>query len=113
VTDLRAALEAAYWDHWRRSLRDNPRDGLPAFLDRLEEVVREQAPGPIAPARDLTDEELAGLRARWRAIWEREQGQPVAGQHPPDGVVKVTGTAPTERAATPAKPATTRRRTAK
>lgn len=43
MTDLRADLEAAYWDHWRKALRDNPRDGLPAFLDALEAIDREHA----------------------------------------------------------------------
>lgn len=44
MSGLRAAREAAYWAHWRKSLRENPRDGLPAFLDELERLDREFAP---------------------------------------------------------------------
>ncbi|MGH3417782.1 MAG: hypothetical protein ACRDVE_14475 [Actinocrinis sp.] len=37
---VRDNREAAYWDHWRAGLRDNPRDALPAFLDALEAIDR-------------------------------------------------------------------------
>jgi hypothetical protein len=45
VADLRTDRERAYWEHWRKSLRENPRDGLPAFLDELERIDEAHAAG--------------------------------------------------------------------
>lgn len=75
MTDLRAAREQAYWEHWRKSLREDPRGGLPAFLDALEAIDQAHAvtvlgPGAV-PIADLTEEELADLRARFDAAKDR------------------------------------------
>lgn len=51
MPDLRTDLANAYWEHWRKALRDNPRDGLPAYLDRLIEVFGEHAAGPVTVKR--------------------------------------------------------------
>lgn len=95
MTDLRADLETAYWEHWRKALRDNPRDGLPAFLDRLEEIIREQVPdGVISSGGELTDAQLAELRRQLDDL-DAKRAKPAATGQP----------------AAPAKPATRRRTT--
>lgn len=61
MADLRAAREAAFWDHWRKSLRDNPRNGLPAFLDELERLDDKHV-RQVAYVAEL-EAEIARLRA--------------------------------------------------
>jgi len=63
---FRGDCEHAFWLHWRKGLNDsaNVRDALPGFLDELERINREQVPEGIQPARELTDEEAAELRAK-------------------------------------------------
>lgn len=98
MTSLRDDLESAYWEHWRKALRDNPRDGLPAYLNRLEEIYREREPEPVSVKREddaPTDEQVAAwIEANPQKFeaWVRKQ-QRVLGEPP----------------IAPAKPATRRR----
>lgn len=101
---VRAALEAAYWEHWRKALRDNPRDGLPAYLDALEKIIGGQA-GAMSLPGELTEEDLADIRARYEA---KKHGapEPLPAKTPP---VPVSGQPPKAPPAT--RTATRRRRT--
>jgi hypothetical protein len=62
---VRQQCEDAYWDNWRRGGRDNPRDALPAFLDALEAIVREQA---LDSDADDARREAAELRAECNSL---------------------------------------------
>lgn len=81
MTDLRAAREAAYWEHWRKALRDNPRDGLPAFLDALD---------AIDEARNLSELPRTGAEAAEWAL-PAPGGQVSPARTPP---VPVSGQVP-------------------
>lgn len=120
MTSLRDE-RAAVLRRWNRDLSDNFAAVLPRVLDDLDAIDGRQ-PGAFKPvAADLSEEELAGLRARWRAISEAEQAEQPAGALTPDEAAlldRETGRTrqaaadllpPAEQPAAPATPATRRR----
>jgi len=117
---IREAREAAYWDHFRRGLRDNPRDALPAFLDALEVIGQADfaarngiGDGLAATLANMTPEQWAEAKARYDV--EDGADQPGTGSQPPPGPVPPVPVSERPPKAPPAaKPAaartTTRRR---
>lgn len=87
--NLRDARAAAL-TRWHRDLADNFTAALPKLLDDLERADRDHVPPlTVDMSGDLTEEQLAGLRAKFAEAIRTEPAKIIAGPaHPSDSEIE-------------------------